>query len=114
MGYADVYAAWKADPEAFWMEQAKAIDWDTPPSRALNDDNAPLYEWFSDAKVNTCYNAVDRHVENGRGEQTAIIYDSPITHTKREISFIELRNRVASLAGALRAKGVEKGDRVII
>jgi propionyl-CoA synthetase len=114
MGYADVYAAWKADPEAFWMEQAKAIDWDTPPTRALNDDNAPLYEWFSDAKVNTCYNAVDRHVENGRGEQTAIIYDSPITHTKREISYIELRNRVASLAGALRAKGVEKGDRVII
>ncbi|SFR44199.1 propionyl-CoA synthetase [Yoonia tamlensis] len=114
MGYADVYAAWKADPEAFWMEQAKAIDWDTPPTRALNDDNAPMYEWFSEAKVNTCYNAVDRHVENGRGEQTAIIYDSPITHTKREISFIELRNRVASLAGALRAKGVEKGDRVII
>ncbi|MDO6589005.1 propionyl-CoA synthetase [Loktanella sp. D2R18] len=114
MGYADVYAAWKADPEAFWMEQAKAIDWDTPPTRALNDDNAPLYEWFADAKVNTCYNAVDRHVENGRGEQTAIIYDSPITHTKREISYIELRNRVASLAGALRAKGVEKGDRVII
>ena len=114
MGYADVYAAWQADPEAFWMEQAKAIDWVTPPSRALNADNAPLYEWFSDARVNTCYNAVDRHVENGRGEQTAIIYDSPITHTKREISYVELRNRVASLAGALRAKGVEKGDRVII
>ncbi|WP_394177616.1 propionate-CoA ligase PrpE [Yoonia maritima] len=114
MGYADVYAAWKADPEAFWMEQAQAIDWVTPPTRALNADNAPLYEWFTDAKVNTCYNAVDRHVENGRGEQTAIIYDSPITHTKREISYIELRSRVASLAGALRAKGVEKGDRVII
>ncbi|PRY78224.1 propionyl-CoA synthetase [Yoonia maritima] len=114
MGYADVYAAWKADPEAFWMEQAQAIDWVTPPTRALNADNAPLYEWFTDAKVNTCYNAVDRHVENGRGEQTAIIYDSPITHTKREISYVELRNRVASLAGALRAKGVEKGDRVII
>ena len=114
MRYADVYAAWQADPEAFWMEQAKAIDWVTPPSRALNADNAPLYEWFSDARVNTCYNAVDRHVENGRGEQTAIIYDSPITHTKREISYVELRNRVASLAGALRAKGVEKGDRVII
>ncbi|WP_106745731.1 propionate-CoA ligase PrpE [Yoonia maritima] len=114
MGYADVYAAWKADPEAFWLEQAKAIDWVTPPTRALNADNAPLYEWFTDAKVNTCYNAVDRHVENGRGEQTAIIYDSPITHTKREISYVELRNRVASLAGALRAKGVEKGDRVII
>ena len=114
MGYRDVYEACKADPEAFWMKAAEAIDWDTPPSKALFDENAPLYEWFSDARVNACYNAVDRHVENGRGEQTAIIYDSPITHTKREISYVELRNRVANLAGALRAKGVEKGDRVII
>ncbi|MGC8203571.1 propionate-CoA ligase PrpE [Aliiroseovarius sp. PTFE2010] len=114
MGYKDVYAAWKADPNAFWMQQADAIHWDRKPSKALFDDNAPLYEWFSDGLTNTCYNAVDRHVENGRGEQTAIIYDSPVTHTKREISYVELRNRVAGLAGALRAKGVEKGDRVII
>jgi propionyl-CoA synthetase len=114
MAYKDVYAAWKADPEGFWMDAAKAIDWDTPPSKALFDKGDHLYEWFADAKVNTCWNAVDRHVENGRGEQTAIIYDSPITHTKREISYVELRNRVAMLAGALRAKGVEKGDRVII
>ncbi len=114
MGYKDVYDAWKSDPEGFWMEQAKAIDWVEPPSKALWDDNAPMYEWFADAKVNACYNAVDRHVENGRGEQTAIIYDSPITQTKRQISYVELRNRVANLAGALRAKGIEKGDRVII
>ncbi len=114
MAYQDVYASWKNDPEAFWMEAAKGIDWVQAPSKALFDDNAPLYEWFSDAKVNTCWNALDRHVENGRGEQTAIIYDSPIAHTKREISYVELRNRVANLAGALRAKGVEKGDRVII
>ncbi|KAA2313978.1 propionyl-CoA synthetase [Pseudooceanicola sediminis] len=114
MGYKDVYAAWAADPEAFWMQAAEAIDWDRKPTRALFDDNAPLYEWYSDGMVNACWNAVDRHVENGRGEQTAIIYDSPITHTKHEISFVELRNRVATLAGALRAKGVEKGDRVII
>ena len=114
MAYKDVYAAWKNDPEAFWMDAAKAIDWDEAPSKALFDKGDHLYEWFADAKVNTCWNAVDRHVENGRGEQTAIIYDSPITHTKREISYIELRNRVAMLAGALRAKGVEKGDRVII
>jgi propionyl-CoA synthetase len=114
MAYQDVYQSWKKDPEAFWLEAAKGIDWVEAPTKALFDDNAPMYEWFSDAKVNTCWNAVDRHVENGRGEQTAIIYDSPITHTKREISFIELRNRVANLAGALRAKGVEKGDRVII
>ena len=114
MGYKEVYEGWKSDPEAFWMEAAQAIDWVEEPKQALFDKGDHMYEWFADAKVNTCYNAVDRHVENGRGEQTAIIYDSPITHTKREISYVELRNRVAMLAGALRAKGVEKGDRVII
>ncbi len=114
MAYRDVYESWKSDPEAYWMQAAEAIDWVTPPSKALFDDNAPLYEWYSDGMVNTCWNAVDRHVEAGRGEQTAIIHDSPITHSRREISYIELRNRVASLAGALRAKGIEKGDRVII
>ncbi|KIC37591.1 propionate-CoA ligase PrpE [Leisingera sp. ANG-M7] len=114
MGYQDIYAAWKQDPEGFWMEAAQSISWDEAPRQALSDKGEGLYEWFADAKVNTCYNAVDRHVEQGRGEQTAIIYDSPVTHTKREISYVELRNRVANLAGALRAKGVEKGDRVII
>ncbi|MFY0311781.1 propionate-CoA ligase PrpE [Leisingera sp. D0M16] len=114
MGYQDIYATWKQDPEGFWMEAAKGISWDEAPKQALSDKGDGLYEWFADAKVNTCYNAVDRHVEEGRGEQTAIIYDSPVTHTKREISYVELRNRVATLAGALRAKGVEKGDRVII
>ena len=114
MGYQEVYQSWQNDPEGFWMAQAEAIDWDQKPTKALHDENAPLYEWFADAKVNTCWNAVDRHVEAGRGDQTAIIYDSPVTHTKREISYFELRNRVASLAGALRDKGVEKGDRVII
>jgi propionyl-CoA synthetase len=114
MAYADLHRASLQDPNKFWMEQAQAIDWVTPPSKALFDDHAPLYEWFKDAQCNTCWNAVDRHVEAGRGEQTAIIHDSPVTHTKREISFVELRNRVANLAGALRAKGVEKGDRVII
>ncbi|EBA07453.1 propionate-CoA ligase PrpE [Sagittula stellata] len=114
MGYKEVYQGWKTDPEAFWMEAAEAIDWSQKPSKALFDKGDNLYEWFADGMVNTCWNAVDRHVEQGRGEQTAIIYDSPITHTKREISYVELRNRVAMLAGALRAKGVEKGDRVII
>ena len=114
MSYKEVYADWKANPEAFWMRAAEAIDWEVAPKQALTDKGDGLYEWFADARVNTCYNAVDRHVEAGRGEQTAIIYDSPITQSKREISYVELRNRVASLAGALRAKGVEKGDRVII
>ena len=114
MGYKELYDGWKQDPEGFWMQAAEAIDWVEKPSKALFDDNAPLYEWFKDAQVNTCYNAVDRHVEVGNGARTAIIYDSPITDTKHKISYAELQSRVASLAGALRAKGVEKGDRVII
>lgn len=114
MTYADVYDSWKSDPEAFWMKAAESISWVKPPSKALFDDNAPIYEWFSDAMVNTCHNAVDRHVEAGHGKRTAIIYDSPITDTKHKISYAELQTRVASLAGALRAKGVEKGDRVLI
>ena len=114
MGYAEVYAGWKADPEGFWMQAAKGIDWVKPPSRALNATRAPLYEWFTDATVNACYNAVDRHVLAGRGDKLAIIHDSPVTHSKHGITYAELQTRVASLAGALRAKGVEKGDRVII
>ncbi|GHF60877.1 propionate-CoA ligase PrpE [Seohaeicola zhoushanensis] len=114
MGYKSVYEAWKADPEAFWLDAAKAIDWDRFPSRALNAERAPLYTWFDDGMVNTCWNAVDRHVEGGRGAQVAIIHDSPITGTVHKITYAELKNRVASLAGALRAKGVTKGDRVII
>ena len=114
MTYSDIYKRSLEDPEGFWMEQADAIDWVKPPSKALFADKAPLYEWFKDAEVNTCYNAVDRHVEAGNGDRVAIIYDSPVTHTKHEITYAELQTRVASLAGALRAKGVEKGDRVII
>ena len=114
MSYKDVYSGWMANPEAFWMQAAEAIDWVKPPSKALFDDRAPLYEWFVDAKVNTCWNAIDRHVEAGRGDQTAIIYDSPITGRKDYFSYADLQTRVASLAGALQAKGVEMGDRVII
>ena len=113
MAYEDVYKAWQTNPEGFWMDQADAIDWDQKPSKALFDENAPLYEWFSDGLTNTCWNAVDRHVET-RGDQTAIIYDSPITDTKRKISYRELRDQVASVAGVLRDKGITKGDRVII
>ena len=114
MGYADVYNSWKSDPETFWMEAAQAIDWDRPPSFALDASRAPLYEWYTDGLVNTCYNAVDRHVENGRAAQTALIYDSPITGAKDFITFQQLRDKTALLAGALLAKGVTKGDRVII
>ncbi|MBD3786720.1 MAG: propionyl-CoA synthetase [Sphingomonadales bacterium] len=114
MAYDKVYSAWKADPNGFWMQAAEAIDWIEKPTKALFDENAPLYEWFVDAKVNTCWNAVDRHVEAGRGDQIAIMHESPITHSTKGITYKELQARVASLAGALRMRGVEKGDRVII
>lgn len=114
MAYSDLYSRSLSDPEGFWLEAAGAVDWVRRPSTALNADRAPFYEWFTDAEVNTCWNAVDRHVEAGRGKQPAIIHDSPVTGTKHVITYAELKDRVARLAGALRAKGVEKGDRVII
>ncbi|KAA8615150.1 propionyl-CoA synthetase [Salipiger aestuarii] len=114
MGYKDVYAAWQADPDGFWMEAAEAIDWDRKPTKALLDKGGDMYEWFADGMVNTCWNAVDRHVEAGRGDEIAIMHESPITHASKGITYRELRDRVASLAGALRMRGVEKGDRVII
>jgi len=114
MEYRKVYENWQNDPEAFWMEAANAIDWVKPPSKALFDDNPPFYEWFKDAEVNTCYNAVDRHVEAGHGARVAIIYDSPVTGAKARITYGELLAQVARLAGALSARGVTKGDRVII
>jgi propionyl-CoA synthetase len=114
MRYAEVYAGWLVDPEGFWMQAAKAIDWVTPPERALNDGRAPFYEWFTEAQVNACWNAVDRHVLAGRGSQTAILHDSPLTFTKTAISFAQLQERVARLAGALVARGVVPGDRVMI
>ena len=114
MSFSDVYSSWKADPEGFWMQAAQAIDWDTAPSKALTEKGDGLYEWFADGMVNTCWNAVDRHVEAGNGQRVAIIHDSPITHSKHEITYEELQTRVSLLAGALKAKGIEAGDRVII
>jgi len=114
MTYQEIYNASLADPEGFWMQAAEAIDWDRKPSKALFDRGEHIYEWYADGLVNGCYNAVDRHVAAGRGEQAAIIYDSPITGAKDTITYAELQTRVASLAGALVAQGVGKGDRVII
>ncbi|WP_208352530.1 propionyl-CoA synthetase [Pseudaestuariivita rosea] len=114
MSYKALYKSWQDNPAAFWMGAAQAIDWVKPPSKALFDDKAPFYEWYADGQLNGCWNAVDRHVQAGRGDQAAIIYDSPVTQTKQQITYAELQTRVASLAGALRAKGVEKGDRVLI
>jgi len=114
MTYREVYRAARDDPDGFWMRAAEGVDWAVPPTKALFDDNAPLYEWFADGRVNACWNAVDRHVEAGHGARVAIIHDSPLTGATHEITYAELQARVASLAGALRAKGVERGDRVII
>ena len=114
MGYREVYADWQADPERFWMQAAEAIDWVEKPSKALFDDRAPIYEWFSDGMVNACWNAVDRHVLAGRGKQVAIMHESPVTLSTKGITYAQLQKRVATLAGALRMRGVEKGDRVII
>ena len=114
MPYREVYAGWQADPEGFWLDAAKAIDWVDAPGQALDAAKAPIYEWFTGARVNTCWNAVDRHVEAGRGGALAILHDSPLTGSQQRISYAELRDRVALLAGALRARGVVKGDRVII
>lgn len=113
MRYADVYKSWQDDPEGFWMRAADAVDWVRKPAKALFDGNAPLYEWFSDGMINTCWNAVDRHVSE-RGDQPAIIHDSPVTGAKTAITYAELQEKVARLAGALAAKGVTKGDRVIV
>ncbi|MEJ1991236.1 MAG: AMP-binding protein [Maritimibacter sp.] len=106
MGYSEEYARWQADPDAYWMQAAEAIDWDKKPTKALSDENAGM--------VNTCWNAVDRHVENGRADQVAIIYDSPITGTQDKITYAELQERVSRFAGGLAARGITKGDRVII
>jgi propionyl-CoA synthetase len=112
--YADIHRRSIENPEEFWGEAAEGIDWEQRWDRVLDDSNAPIYRWFSGGKLNTCYNAVDRHVEAGRGDQAAIIYDSPVTDSKRSISYSELRDQVAHFAGALAANGVSYGDRVII
>jgi acetyl-CoA synthetase len=102
------------DPEGFWRDAATGVDWVRAPDRILDASAAPLYRWFPDAQLNTCYNAVDRHVEAGRGDQPALIHDSPVTGTVRTYTYRELRDEVALFAGALRRLGVAPGDRVVI
>lgn len=101
-------------PDAFWAEQAKRIPWFTPPSTILSYDDQQHARWFGDGEMNMCHAALDYHVEQGRGEQPAIYWDSPVTQKKATITFAEMRDRVAYFAGALRELGVEKGDRVVI
>jgi propionyl-CoA synthetase len=110
----EVHAAAARDPEAFWADAAAAISWSKPWRRVLETSGAPFNRWFDGAELNTCYNAVDRHVAAGRGSQLALIYDSPVTGTVARYTFAELEREVARLAGALHALGVGRGDTVVI
>ena len=112
--YDEIHARSLSDPNGFWGEAAEAVTWVKRWDRVLDDSRAPFYRWFSGGVLNSCYNAVDRHVEGGRGEQAAIIHDSPVTGTVETITYRALLDCVSRLAGALRAQGVEKGDRVIL
>src|SRR5262249_40173399 len=105
--YEEVYRRSLEQPEEVWAEAAQAVDWDEPPARILDGSRAPFYRWFSGGRLSTAYNALDRHVERGRADQAALIYDSPVTGAKRTYSYAELRDEVALFAGALRACGVE-------
>jgi propionyl-CoA synthetase len=112
--YAETYAASLADPDAFWGEQAALVDWIQQPRLVLDRSRPPFYRWYADGRLNTCYNALDRHVVKGRADQPALIYDSPVTGTIATYTYAELLEHVAAFAGALRGLGVEAGDRVVV
>ncbi|MGH8117434.1 MAG: AMP-binding protein, partial [Rhodanobacteraceae bacterium] len=112
--YARAHAAALADPAGFWAKIAEDIDWTRRWDKVLDDSRKPFYRWFTGGVLNTCYNCVDRHVEKGRGEQLALIYDSPLAGARRKITYRELRDLTAQCAGALRSLGVGKGDTVVI
>jgi len=114
MSYSNIYRQSIDQAETFWAEAADRLRWDTPWERVLDDSNAPYYEWFAGGEMNTCYNALDRHCEQGRSDQAALVYDSPVTGTVKTYSYAALRDEVAQFAGALAEQGVGKGDRVII
>ncbi len=113
-GYRELFTASIIDPESFWAQAARAVTWLQPPQRVLDDSHPPFYRWFPDATLNTCANALDRHVADGRAEQAALIYDSPVTGSQRTYTYGELLEQTARFAGALRALGVAKGDRVVL
>ncbi len=112
--YRDLFERSITDPAGFWGEQAALVDWIAKPRTVLDDSAAPFYRWFPDATLNTCYNALDRHVVNGRGEQAALIYDSPVTGTRATLTYAEMVEKVAAFGGVLRNLGVGKGDRVLV
>jgi propionyl-CoA synthetase len=112
--YAEAFQRSLDDPEGFWREAAQQIDWYQAPASILDASNPPFYRWFSDGVMNTCFNAVDRHVAGGRGDQAALIYDSPVTGVTRRYTYAELLDEVARFAGVLTGLGVGRGDRVVI
>jgi propionyl-CoA synthetase len=112
--YAQLYSQSLTDPEAFWGAAAEGIDWERRWDAVLDDSRSPLFRWFSGARMNTAYNALDRHVDGGRADQPALIYDSPVTGTITSFSYRQLRDRVARFAGGLRRLGVGQGDRVLM
>ncbi len=113
--YTQAHSRSLTDPEGFWGEVAEGITWSRKWDKVLDDSNEPFYRWFSGGELNTCYNALDRHVENGRGDQTALIYDSPVTgSTVKTYTYSELRDETAKFAGILAEQGVARGDRVLI
>ena len=114
MNYKAIYARSLEDPEAFWAEAAGEIAWSAPFQQVLDDRRAPFYRWFPGGRLNTCYNALDRHVEEGNGQRLALIYDSPLTQSVRRFTYAELLDEVARFAGVLRDQGVQRGDRVLL
>jgi propionyl-CoA synthetase len=112
--YQDTYDRWATDPQAFWAAAATALDWDRAPDAVLDSSRAPFHRWFPGGQLNTCHNALDRHVHAGRADQLALIYDSPVTETVRRFTYRELRDATARVAGAFARLGVGRGDRVII
>src|SRR5688500_1415023 len=109
--YREAYERSITDPAGFWRAAATAVDWVKEPDRILDDSEAPILRWFPDATLNTCHNALDRHVHDGRSEQPALIHDSPATGVVRAFTYRQLRDEVALFAGALRRLGVDRGDR---
>ncbi|MFV0297420.1 MAG: AMP-binding protein, partial [Hyphomicrobiaceae bacterium] len=112
--YHDVYAAWKKDPEAFWGEAAREIDWFKPWDKVFDPEAGQYGRWFTGAECNTAYNCLDRHVERGRGQQNALIYDSPVTNQTKSYTYEQLTHEVSTFGAVLQDLGVKKGDRVII
>ena len=102
------------NPEKFWKDASEDIFWFKKPTKILNKSNPPFYKWYENGTTNTCYNALDLHIDQGKGAITALIYDSPITGNKSKFTYEELRSKVSKFAGALKNQGVDKGDRVII